>query len=293
MSSFNNNNNNNNMNELGEGSTASAVPHVDPWAHIDWSDEAYARDAPFVLRAIAADIPGIQLGGEIPTSQFMPHTRFWPIDFFYKDRHREIKHSIDLDLIDYGISFEPFSTAEFLPSLSPEDHKRLMDTAAMRESFRCFFLHLAVELGVHPVALQVIAVGIFATVVVFATSLSPILPPPPFPLSLSLDSTCAASDAGFCRKSSPKELQPTKCRIASSSPRQWTACSGAKAGATGELCPDLPVCGSFIHLHRHRSPLVAAKALGKITSSTRISCRPRGRKSWTTTMGDAFLVYDY
>ena len=45
----------------------------------------------------------------------------------------------------------------------------------MRESFRCFFLHLAVELGVHPVALQVIVVGMFATVV-FTASLSPILP---------------------------------------------------------------------------------------------------------------------
>ena len=177
MSSFNNNN----MNELGEGSAAAAVPYVDPWAHVDWSDEAYARDAPFVLRAIAADFPGFQLGDKIPKSEFTPHTRFWPIDFFYKGRYpREIKHRIPLDLIDYGISFEPFCTAEFLPSLSPEDHKRLMDTAAMRESFRCFFLHLAVELGVHPVALQVIAVGMFATVVVFATSLSPILPPPLF-----------------------------------------------------------------------------------------------------------------
>jgi hypothetical protein len=77
MSSFNNNNN---MNELGEGSAASAVPYVDPWAHIDWSDEAYARDAPF---AIAADIPGIQLGGEIPTSEFMPHT-FCCLTFFIR-----------------------------------------------------------------------------------------------------------------------------------------------------------------------------------------------------------------
>jgi hypothetical protein len=268
MSSFNNNN----MNELGDGSAAAAVPYVDPWAHIDWSDEAYARDAPFVLRAIAADFPGFQLGGKVPASEFTPHTRFWPIDFFYRNRHREVKHRIDLDLIDYGISFEPFCTAEFLPSLSPEDHKRLMDTAAMRESFRCFFLHLAVELGVHPVALQVITVCMFATVVVFAPPHPPHPPPPP-----PLNSTCAASDAGFCRKSSPKELQPTKCRIASSSPRQWTACSGAKAGATGEPLACLWLVHSFAS-----SPLVAAKARGKITSSTRSSCRPRGRKSWTT-----------
>ena len=162
-----------------EQEAAAAVPYVDPWAHVDWSDEAYARDAPFVLRAIAADFSGFQLGGKIPTS--VARTQCCPIDLFYTNRYpREIKHTIPLEMIDYGISFEPFCTAEFLPSLSPEDHKRLMDTAAMRESFRCFFLHLAVELGVHPVALQVIAVGMFATVVVFATSLSPILPSPLF-----------------------------------------------------------------------------------------------------------------
>ena len=62
---------------------------------------------------------------------------------------------MDFDNFDYGISFAPFCTPEFLPSLPAEEHARLMNTAAMRESFRCFFLHLAVELGVHPVALQV------------------------------------------------------------------------------------------------------------------------------------------
>ena len=141
------------------------------FAHLDWSDEAYARDIQFSLRAIAADFPNFQLGEKVPKCL---------TDDYWVTFKKSSKLRMDFKNLDYGISFEPFCTAEFLPSLSPEDHKRLMDTAAMRESFRCFFLHLAVELGVHPVALQVIAVGMFATVVVFATSLSPILPPPLF-----------------------------------------------------------------------------------------------------------------
>ena len=30
-------------------------------------------------------------------------------------------------------------------AVAVDDHKRLMDTAAMRESYRCFFLHLALS----------------------------------------------------------------------------------------------------------------------------------------------------
>jgi hypothetical protein len=151
---------NNNINQ-----SSAAAPYVDPWAHVDWSDEAYARDAPSVLRAIAADFPGFQLGAKLPASEFYPYKKYWPISLYHRGRasERKIKHEIELDEIDYGINFAPFCTPEMLPSLSADDHKRLMDTAAMRESFRCFFLHLAVELGVHPVALQVMAPDIIAT----------------------------------------------------------------------------------------------------------------------------------
>jgi hypothetical protein len=158
-----------------ENNAAAAVPYVDPWAHVDWSDEAYARDAPFVLRAVAADFPRFELGAKLPASASYPHKRYWPIDFYYSGT-RKIKYRIDLDQIDYGISFEPFCSPEFLPSLSAEDHKRLMDTAAMRESFRCFFLHLAVELGVHPVALQVAVVCDLIAAAGVALTLLPSLP---------------------------------------------------------------------------------------------------------------------
>ena len=77
-------------------------------------------------------------------------------------------------------------------AVAVDDHKRLMDTAAMRESFRCFFLHLAVELGVHPVALQVIAPHIIATCI-------PTFTHTPCPSLLFPYSTCVASDAQRCR----------------------------------------------------------------------------------------------
>ena len=125
-----------------------------PFAHLDWSDGAYARDMQFALRAIAADFPRFQLGEKLPKVQ---KSDYW-VTFNKSSGLR-----MDFDRFDYGINFAPFCTPEMLPSLSADDHKRLMDTAAMRESFRCFFLHLAVELGVHPVALQVIAPDIIAT----------------------------------------------------------------------------------------------------------------------------------
>jgi hypothetical protein len=133
------------------------VPCEDPRA-VDWSDEAYARDTSFALRAIAQDFPGFQLGQKVPATETTPRKTFCPIDFRYTRGPNlgEIKFRVPLDIIDYGTSFESFCTPEFLPSLSAEGHTKLMDTAAMRECFRCFFLHLAVELGVHPVALQVV-----------------------------------------------------------------------------------------------------------------------------------------
>jgi hypothetical protein len=174
-----------NSNNINQGSSA-ALPYADPWAEVDWSDETYVRDTAFALRAIAADFPRFELGAKVPQTEFFPHTRYWPIEFYYRGT-QVTKFCMDFDNFDYGISFAPFCTPEFLPSLSAEDHKRLMDTAAMRESFRCFFLHLAVELGVHPVALQVIARLPRVAAQTFDSR--------PLPLFLFVCSTCAESDA--------------------------------------------------------------------------------------------------
>ena len=119
-------------------------------AYSERSDQAYARDMQFALRAICADFPRFQLGEKVPNCR---KSDYW-VTF---NRGSKLLR-MDFDNFDYGIKFEPFCSPEFLTSLSADDHKMLMDTAAMRENFRCFFLHLAVELGVHPVALQVTVV---------------------------------------------------------------------------------------------------------------------------------------
>ncbi len=122
----------------------------------DWSDTAYTVDTAAALRAIAANFPHFQLGHKTPNSGRTPFTTYFTVSFFFcgGPHEGETKYEVEFDAIDYGIRFEPFCTQEFLPSLSAEDHTRLMETAAMSENFRCFFLHLGVELGVHPVALQ-------------------------------------------------------------------------------------------------------------------------------------------
>lgn len=56
---------------------------------------------------------------------------------------------------DYGMSFKPF----FSDTSSACDAQRrdvLLGTSALREANRCFFIHLGVALGLHPVALQAI-----------------------------------------------------------------------------------------------------------------------------------------
>jgi hypothetical protein len=116
-------------------------------------DEAYARDSVSVLRAIAADLPRFQL----QHSNHQPHPKnvtAQTINIY--GRNHEIHRTFEFDWIDYGTTFDTFCTPQILPSLSADDHRALMDTAAIQERNRCFFLHLAVELGVHPFALQVI-----------------------------------------------------------------------------------------------------------------------------------------
>jgi hypothetical protein len=203
------------------------------FAHLDWSAEAYARDMHFALRAIAADFPRFQLGEKLPKCVK---------DDYAVTFRKSSGLRMDFDNFDYGISFAPFCSAEFLPSLSADDHQRLMDTAAMRESFRCFFLHLAVELGVHPVALQVIVRDVCAACrELGARSLC-------FPSLLLVCSTCAASAAQRYRKSSPTEQPPTRTRKHSCSESLSTACWSAVA--TGARPPPHPALLSLSALTR-------------------------------------------
>jgi hypothetical protein len=125
-------------------------------AIINPSQDAYTQETAFALRAIAADFPRFELGDKVPRSDGTPIRKTFSVSFNFRSgpNRGKKKHEVIFDEIDYGISFAPFCVQEFLPSQSAEDHTMLMETAAICENFRCFFLHLGVELGVHPFALQ-------------------------------------------------------------------------------------------------------------------------------------------
>jgi len=125
-------------------------------AIINPSQDAYTQQTAFALRAIAADFLRFELGEKTPRSDQTLFRKKFSVSFNFRSgpNRGKKKYEVVFDEIDYGISFAPFCAQEFLPSLSAEDHTMLMETAAICEDFRCFFLHLGVELGVHPFALQ-------------------------------------------------------------------------------------------------------------------------------------------
>jgi hypothetical protein len=60
--------------------------------------------------------------------------------------------------IDQGMSFQPFFS-EKMTSCNAQQREKLLQTPALREINRCFFIHLGVALGLHPVAMQAIFRG--------------------------------------------------------------------------------------------------------------------------------------
>jgi hypothetical protein len=97
---------------------------VEPVDDCDWSDEAYARDSPLVLAAIAFEFPGFQMSHRSPEPQRRTH---WPINFFYPNT-RNVRSKMDFDEVDFGILFAPFLSEAMLPSLTGESRERLMNT---------------------------------------------------------------------------------------------------------------------------------------------------------------------
>lgn len=97
---------------------------AEPVDDCDWSDEAYSRDCPSVLAAIAAHFPGFHMSNCVPTPQRRTH---WPINFFYPNS-RTVRSSMDFDEVDYGIRFTPFLSEIMLPSLTGERREWLMAT---------------------------------------------------------------------------------------------------------------------------------------------------------------------
>jgi hypothetical protein len=57
--------------------------------------------------------------------------------------------------IDHGLSFKPFF-GDKTSACNEQERETLLRTSAMCETNRCFFIHLGVALGIHPIAIQAI-----------------------------------------------------------------------------------------------------------------------------------------
>ena len=121
--------------------------HVETVDDCDWSDEAYTRDSPQVLAAIAADFPYFRMEHRRPEPQ---HRTPWPIKFYHPPGSQHVRSRMDFDEVDYGIHFSPFLSDAMLPNLSGEKRTWLMKTVRMRRRLCVrFFYRLLILLSRH------------------------------------------------------------------------------------------------------------------------------------------------
>jgi hypothetical protein len=112
--------------------------HVEAVDDCDWSDEAYARDSPQVLAAIAVDFPYFRMEHHRPEPQ---HRTPWPIKFYYPHGTLNVRSKMEFDEVDYGIHFSPFLSDAMLPNLSGEKRTWLMKTVRSRCRLCVIFFH--------------------------------------------------------------------------------------------------------------------------------------------------------
>jgi hypothetical protein len=112
-------------------------------AAADWS--TYESDTRDILTRVAAGCAQFNMGpGMLPdTGRSSP----FPVSNGVS--------SLQFTQLDFGVSFEPFFS-EKTTSLSAQQCEAFLQMPALREDNRCFFIHLGVALGLHPVALQAI-----------------------------------------------------------------------------------------------------------------------------------------
>ncbi len=124
--------------------------------HVGAAIRAYLRrklDALF--RAIALSLPFVPPTPIIQLSPLFPrdvhhNPTHWPISFMSAE---SVPRQRWLEFIerDFGAIFRPFLTGDAMPDVCGFRRDRIQS-----EANRCFFVHLAAALGVHPVWLQVI-----------------------------------------------------------------------------------------------------------------------------------------
>lgn len=146
-------------NESAEGHVVTLNGHVTaPTSPYNMDPVVYERDSYDLLKAIERSygpdfrIPNTE-GLGVPSSPGEKYNFWFRIDGIGK---------VDFDFIqfDYGVKFvQADASNNFLPlqTIDPLvfDHSRLEDSACAQETNRCFFLHLGVGIGMHPLAFQI------------------------------------------------------------------------------------------------------------------------------------------
>jgi hypothetical protein len=109
----------------------------------DWS--TYESDTRDILTRVAAGCAQFNMGpGMLPvTGRSSPFSVTNGVS------------SLQFTQLDFGVSFQPFFS-EKTTCLSAQQCEAFLQMPALREDNRCFFIHLGVALGLHPVALQAI-----------------------------------------------------------------------------------------------------------------------------------------
>jgi len=113
----------------------------------DYSSEAYNKDTVEVLSCLAASFAEFKLHGRVPLRAHSEQD--------YTVRNALNGKSLQFAEIDLGMSFKPFFSEDLFPSWGSDKRARLMQSAALEEPNRCFFIHLGLALDLHPFALQV------------------------------------------------------------------------------------------------------------------------------------------
>jgi hypothetical protein len=109
----------------------------------DWS--AYENDMKEILTCLAAGFPNFKIDSTALSST----GRESPFSI------SNATSSLQFTEVDHGMSFQPFFPDK-MASCSAKQRDKLLSTSALREINRCFFIHLGVALGFHPVAMQAI-----------------------------------------------------------------------------------------------------------------------------------------
>ena len=132
-------------NPLGVVTTLPATSDSSQYGHLptDWT--TYDRDMKEILACVASQCREFKM----PPSMLPSTGKQTP----FIVRQEGCDSELHFVQIDHGMSFKPFFPGEMCAT-DAQKRERLLQTSALCEPLRCFFIHLGVALGLHPIALQ-------------------------------------------------------------------------------------------------------------------------------------------